>query len=66
MLKIFNVRTFNFSSDVVVSLSSKGFDKVPNFTLSCSFKVFRFSSCLPFQFLDFQIFEIIDPLPYTY
>ena len=62
MLKIFNVSSFNFSSDVVVSLSSKGFDKVPSFTLSCSFKVFRFSSCL---FLDFQIFEIIDPLPYT-
>ena len=42
MLKIFNVRTFNFSNDVFVSLSSKGFDKVPNFTLSCSFKVLSF------------------------
>ena len=42
MLKIFNVSSFNFSSDVVVSLSSKGFDKVPNFTLSCSFKVLSF------------------------
>jgi len=49
MLKIFNVSSFNFSSDVVVSFSSKGFDKVPSFTLSCSFKVFRFSSCLPFS-----------------
>ena len=44
MLKIFNVRTFNFSSDVFVSCFSKGLDKVPNFTLSCSFKVFCFSS----------------------
>ena len=49
MLKIFNVSSFNFSSDVVVGLSSKGFDKVPSFTLRCSFKVFRFSSCRPFS-----------------
>ena len=42
MLKIFNVSSFNFSSDVVVSLSSKGFDKVPNLTLSSSFKFFQF------------------------
>ena len=49
MLKIFNVSSFNFSSDVIVSFSSKGFDKVPSFTLSCSLKVFRFSSCLPFS-----------------
>ena len=46
---MFNVRTFNFSSDVFVSCFSKGLDKVPSFTLSCSFKVFRFSSCLPFS-----------------
>lgn len=49
MLKIFNVSSLSFSSDVVVSLSSKGLDIVPSFTLSCSFKVFRFSSCLPFS-----------------
>ena len=30
MLKIFNVRTFNFSNDVFVSCFSKGLDKVPN------------------------------------
>ena len=66
MLKIFNVRTFNFSSDVVVSFSSKGLDIVPSFTLSCSFNVFSIPIASPFQFLDFQIFEIIDPLPYTY
>ena len=49
MLKIFNVSSFNFSSDVVVSLSSKGFDKVPNFTLSCSFNVFSIPIASPFS-----------------
>ncbi len=56
---MFNVRTFNFSNDVFVSCFSKGLDKVPNFTLSSSFKVLNFPSNLSF-------FEIIDPLPYTY
>jgi hypothetical protein len=39
MLKIFNVRTFNFSNDVFVSYFSKGLDKVPNFTLSSFLQV---------------------------
>ena len=46
MLKIFNVRTFNFSSDAFVSCFSKGLDKVPSFTLSSSFKVLSFPSSL--------------------
>ena len=49
MLKIFNVSSFNFSSDVVVSLSSKGFDKVPNLTLSSSFKFFSIPIVSPFS-----------------
>ena len=49
MLKIFNVSSFNFSSDVSVSLSSKGLDKVPSFTLSCSFKVNRKVFSFPFS-----------------
>ena len=49
MLKIFNVSSFNFSSDVVVSFSSKGFDKVPSFTLSCSFNVFSIPIASPFS-----------------
>ena len=36
-LNMFNVRTFNFSSDVFVSCFSKKIDKVPSFTLSSSF-----------------------------
>ena len=43
---MFNVRTFNFSSDVFVSCFSKGLDKVPSFTLSSSFKVLSFPSSL--------------------
>ena len=49
MLKIFNVSSFSFSSDVFVSCFSKSLDKIPSFTLSCSFKVFCFSSRFPFS-----------------
>ena len=49
ILKIFNVSSLSFSSDVVVSFSSKGLDIVPRFTFSCSFNVFSIPIASPFS-----------------
>ena len=58
MLKIFNVSSLSFSSDVVVSFSSKGLDKVPSLTLSSSFNVFSIPIVSPFSYPNTSPFFI--------